>query len=179
MIVAFLLRSVELEDASQRIAAYPRAGAGYTSREIPLNTFEKDMLGDAQGYKFIYVYHGLKYAITLLDGTNNRQAVHDPRYCFRGAGWDITEDTTIDFSGGSARKLKLMSDSKNSEALFFYSTGLTAFSQPMQYWLHTTIRRWLRSYGGAEPILVMVQPVEGSISLDYALSGLLPLLPLP
>ncbi|MFT4900754.1 MAG: hypothetical protein ACI81V_000020 [Lentimonas sp.] len=179
IIVALCLRTIELEDATVRIEGLSKDGTGYTSRKIELTDFEQDMLGEAMGYKSIYIWRGLPYVITILDGTRNRQAVHDPRYCFIGAGWSIDEDQKIDFAGGDARRITLSNGEQESEALFFYSTGTSIFSHPIEYWLRATLRRWLRSYGGDEPLLVMVQPLEPGVKLEPALNGLLPVLRLP
>lgn len=179
MVVAVFLRTFELEDASTRIARLPESGTGFFSQLVPLTDFEKDMLGEAQGYKSIYSWKGLYYVITILDGTRNRQAVHDPRYCFIGAGWSIEQDEEFYFSGGEARRLELRRGEETSEAMFFYSTGDEIFSQPLEYWVRATVRRWLRAYGGDEPVLVMVQPLEPGVSLQPAIRGLLPLLPAP
>ncbi|WPJ96818.1 exosortase-associated EpsI family protein [Coraliomargarita algicola] len=173
------MRSLELEDASVRMAAFPLSGPGFTARSVPLTDFESDILGAADGYKWIYSWKGLRYAITILDGTHNRQAVHDPRYCFRGAGWDIVDDQVISYAGGSARQLKLTRQGGSSEALFFYSNGEIVFDAPLEYWLRATLRRWLRQYGGAEPVLVMIQPLNPGVGIDRALNEFLPMLPIP
>lgn len=177
--VAMFLRGIELQDATARIEQLPRSGRGFYSQVVPLSQFERDMLGEASGYKFIYDWKGTQYMLTILDGTHNRQAVHDPRYCFIGAGWQIERDESIRFGGGKARRLELVDGEQRSEALFFYSTGDAVFNQPLEYWLRATQRRWLRRFAGAEPVLVMVQPLEPGVSLEPAIRGLLPLLPKP
>jgi hypothetical protein len=179
ILAAGYLRTLDLEDASQRIADFPQSGPGFSARSIPLTEFESDMLGAADGYKWIYSWKGLRYAITILDGTHNRQAVHDPRYCFRGAGWQIDADEEIPFAGGSARQLKLTNDSGSSEALFFYSNGEIIFDSPMEYWMRATLRRWLRSAGGGEPVLIMIQPLDSGVGILPAVNELLPMLPMP
>jgi len=179
ILAAGYMRTLKLEDASQRIAVFPQYGPGFSGRSIALTEFESDMLGEADGYKWIYSWKGLRYAITILDGTHNRQAVHDPRYCFRGAGWKIEADEAIPFAGGSARKLKLINDSSSSEALFFYSNGEVVFDSPLEYWMRATLRRWLRTYGGDEPVLVMIQPLDSGVAILPAVNELLPMLPKP
>jgi hypothetical protein len=179
VLLALLVRGLELPDASTRIKNFPRQGTMFQSKQVPLTDFEKDMLGTASGYKAIYLWQGLRYAFTIIDGTRNRQAVHDPRYCFRGAGWANTADRTVDFSGGQARRVELEQSGVKSEALFFYSDGENVFDRPLEYWMRATFRRWFRHLGGDEPVLVMIQPVDPDVSLEPALKGLLPLLPLP
>lgn len=179
IIAAFILRSIKLEDATARIERFPKSGSMFSSLSLELTDFEKDMLGEAKGYKLIYQWQGLQYFVTIIDGTANRQAVHDPRYCFRGSGWEITQDTTIDLAGGTARHIEIQQGEVQSEALFFYSDGERVFGSPLEYWMRTTVRRWLRNFAGAEPVLVMIQPVDPEVGLESAIKGLLPLLPLP
>ncbi|MBT63178.1 exosortase-associated EpsI family protein [Coraliomargarita sp. SDUM461003] len=189
ILAAGYMRTLELEDASKRIALFPQTGPGFTARSVALTDFESDMLGEASGYKWIYTWKGLRYAITILDGTHNRQAVHDPRYCFRGAGWQIETDEVISLAGGSARKLSLkkpaaknmLQDSREvrSEALFFYSNGELVFDAPLEYWLRATLRRWLRTYGGDEPVLIMIQPLDAGVGILPAIHEFLPMLPMP
>lgn len=179
ILIAGFVRSLEMEDASDRIVSMTLSGPGFAAREIPLTEFESDMLGEAAGYKWLYSWKGLRYAITILDGTRNRQAVHDPRYCFRGAGWRIDEDSEIPFSGGTARFLELSNESGKSEALFFYTNGEVVFDAPLEYWLRATARRWLRGYGGEESLLVMLQPLDSGVGVMPAVNGLLPMIQLP
>ncbi|GAA5482977.1 hypothetical protein [Haloferula sargassicola] len=179
IVLALVARSIDLPDASERIARFPTAGPAFSSKPVELSDFEKDTLGEAQGYKAIYQWRGLRYAITMIDGTRNRQAVHDPRYCFRGAGWKIGEESTLDLAGGQARHVHLEREGDQADALFFYSDGKRAFDSPVEYWARTTARRWLRGLGGEEPVLVMVQPLDPRIGLDPAVHGLLPLLGIP
>ncbi|MBB5351567.1 hypothetical protein HNR46_001804 [Haloferula luteola] len=179
ILLALALRHLELPDATDRIAQFPREGPGFTSKPVELSEFEKDTLGAAKGYKSIYLWKGLRYSLTIIDGTHNRQVVHDPRYCFRGAGWEIDEEQSHDLAGGHVRQLHLTRDGISTEALFYYSDGRHLFDSPIEYWSRTTLRRWLRQWGGEEPVLVMVQPVDPRVELGPALEGLLPLLGAP
>ena len=179
VVAALILRRIELPDASERLRDFPTSGPAFSSKQMELTEFEEDMLGEANALKAVYAWHGMNYVITIIDGTHDRQAVHDPRYCFRGAGWDITDEQRLGYAGGFIRKLILNQDGEHMEAVFFYSDGETAFDKPSQYWLRATKRRWLRRFGGPEPLLVMIRPLDSSQSVDPAVERLLPLLPLP
>lgn len=179
VIAALLLRQIEIPNASVRLASYPEKGPGFTSQHAELTEFERDMLGPALARKSIYAWRGLRYAVIIIDSTRNRQAVHDPRYCFRGAGWKIVAEQELKIAGGEARKLVLEQDSHITEALFYYSDGDEVFDSPFEYWVRATKRRWLRKWGGPEPVLVMIQPMEPDMPLQPAIEGLLPLLPIP
>lgn len=179
VIIALLLRQIDIPNASARLAAYPESGPGFSSQHAELTEFERDMLGEALARKSIYAWRGLRYAVIMIDGTRNRQAVHDPRYCFRGAGWKIVTEDELKFAGGEARKLTLENESTTTEALFYYSDGEEVFDSPFEYWTRATKRRWLRKWGGPEPVLVIIQPVDPEVPLQPAIEGLLPLLPVP
>ena len=45
IIAAFVLRAIELEDATVRIERFPKSGPMFSSRSLELTDFEKDMLG--------------------------------------------------------------------------------------------------------------------------------------
>ena len=179
LVTALALRAIPLPDAAERLESFPSKGPGFTSRDAPLTEIEKEALGPAVGMKRLYAWRGRSYALTILDGTRNRNAAHDPRYCFRGAGWRITKESRVPIPGGSARRVWMSNRDGNSEALVFYSTGIEAFDDPKAYWLRATKRRWLRGLGGPEPVLVTIQPVNSGETVEGLAEGLLPLLPLP
>lgn len=173
------LRNVDLGNASVRLSSIKTEGPGYSSRPLDLSPFEKEILGEAEVLKRLYVWRGQRFVITVIDGSKNRHAIHDPRYCFRGAGWEIRDEREVPFGGGEARRLTLEKDSVSCQALFFYSTGDSIFSSPLQYWFKATLRRWTRGQSSAEPVLVMFQSLDPGGSIDQALSQFLPLIQLP
>jgi hypothetical protein len=176
---SLLLQLIEIDDAAQRLQQFPRSGLGFASKSLRLTDLEKEMIGKARALKAVYHWKGRRYAITVIDGTHDRHAVHDPRYCFRGAGWSIQHEKTVPCLGGQARQLQMSRDGERTEALFFYSDGRRSFDQPLDYWFQATKRRWLRRWGGPEPVLVMVQPLSSTSDLGAFLRELLPALSLP
>jgi len=177
---ASVLRLMDKADASERLASFPRSGPGFMSRSLLLTDFEKDIIGEANAYKAIYSWKGTLYALTIIDGSRNRQAVHDPRYCFRGAGWTIVSYNETRIKGGRAEYLRLKkAEGITSEALFFYSDGNSAFYSPLMYWYKATLKRWIFFREINEPVLVLIQPFEENGTLEPVIKGLLPLLPLP
>jgi hypothetical protein len=179
VVSALVLQRVEIPDASQRLRDFPKSGLGFSSQSLRLTDFEEDAIGEANAFKAIYHWKGRSYAVTLIDGTRDRHAVHDPRYCFRGAGWNILGESSVPCIHGQATRLRLRRDGSDTEALFFYSDGVRSFDDPIDYWLRATKRRWLRRWGGPEPLLVMVQPVNPGSKLEPFLQDLLPALSLP
>ena len=41
---------------------------------------------------------GSRMTLNVIEGTHNRHAVHNPSYCFAGAGWKIEYPENIDLS---------------------------------------------------------------------------------
>ena len=70
----------------------PREGIGLKSRDVEISPIEKKWLGGAAGLKRIFSFRDRLWLLAVTDGTNNRQAVHDPTYCFLGEGWKIITD---------------------------------------------------------------------------------------
>lgn len=173
------VRNIDLVDASVRLASISKEGTDYKSRDIGFSEFEQDILGEAEGIKLLYLWRGQRYALSVIDGSRNRHAIHDPRYCFRGAGWEIVDESEVPFLGGEAIRMTLEDDEVRCEALFFYSTGDLIFSNPTEYWLRATLRRWTIGRSSPEPVLIMVQSLDSGASISEAMNQFLPLLNLP
>jgi hypothetical protein len=89
------------------------------------------------------------------------------------------EESAVPFMGGEAMRMSLKSEEIECQAIFFYSTGRTIFSNPTEYWLRATLRRWTLGRSGPEPVLIMVQSLDSGASMDDAVNQFLPLLNLP
>ena len=80
-----------LPSALSRLERVPLMGSKFSGKPLPLNDAEQQALGKAHAIKRLYIYEGKQFIMTLTDGSRNRNAVHDPTYCFRGDGWRIGE----------------------------------------------------------------------------------------
>jgi hypothetical protein len=98
----------------------------------------------------------------VVDGTRNRRAVHDPGFCFRGAGWKIESEQPFALPHGEGRLVRLSRASETAEAVYWYSDGLSAHADPRRYWLEATLRRLSLGRSGPEPVLVMLVPAGPS-----------------
>ena len=94
-----------------------------------------------------------------------RSAVHDPMYCFAGAGYKVISDLPMTVEGGVARCLFISQGGKRSRIVYWFSNGESRHSSILAYWFNTTIRRITFGLSGPEPVLVIVQCDEERDSL--------------
>lgn len=152
---------VKLPDASPRLAALPTAGLNYASRELPLTSGEKEIYGPARVVKRLYQVGRQRFVLVAVDGSRNRHAVHDPLYCFRGAGWIVSVAQDQPVPGGSARVVTLSQGPASAQAVYWFSDGRTRHASAPRYWWQTALRRLTLGRSGPEPILVLVHNTTG------------------
>lgn len=149
------------ESVMERI---PQDGWEMRSREVPLSDLEKKWLAGAEGVKRLYEIDGHYWLLAVTDGSRNRQVVHDPEYCFRGAGWKIEGRERLPLGRGWAEKLALSRDAERMDVLYWFSDGGPPFVSMIEYWGWTTLRRLTRGASGSEPLLFLLRPVNSSMS---------------
>lgn len=155
-----------LPDAAQRFRDLPLYGKNYIGRNLPLVDFEKEYFRNINVLKRLYQVGDQHLFITALDGTTNRHAVHDPLYCFRGAGWELLSEKRVPMPHGDAMLLELKHEDKIQQALYWFSNGQNEYASPLRYWLEATWRRLTLGHSGPEPVLIMVQPLDKQ-NLDW------------
>ena len=150
-----------LPDAQDRLHALPRSGLDFTSRELPLSPAEATVLGKAKVIKRLYQVRDQNVVMIVIDGGTNRHAVHDPVYCFRGAGWTVRARRPFPLEGGSAALLTLARGAgEEQEAMYWISDDQNRYTQPWRYWWETTLRRLTFGHSGPEPVMVLLQPAS-------------------
>jgi hypothetical protein len=149
---------IPIPSAQRRLASIPASGIDFESKALELSQEDKDFLGKASAIQYLIMMRGGgQFILTIIDGTNNRHAVHDPSYCFSGGGWSIKKMESIKLSSGEANLAFLGKGSEKSEALWFFDDGSHQFTSPIEYWFATSSRRMTLGYSGAEPILVSLR----------------------
>ncbi|WOO42025.1 exosortase-associated EpsI family protein [Rubellicoccus peritrichatus] len=162
VLLTIIWEVVPLPDASRRLAAIPEHGPGFASRELPLSDLERDSLGKATALKRLVISDpGVPIILSIIDGTHNRHAVHDPVYCFVGEGWNIVEEKDIEIPSGHARYLLLERNGENCEAVYWFDDNDRRFTDPTDYWMQATLRRLSFGQSGEEPILVLMRSIPG------------------
>ncbi len=156
-----------LPDATKRFETLPLMGIGYAGRDVPLSDFERTFFQGVNVIKRLYQVDNQLYFVTVLDGTHNRHVVHDPYYCFRGSGWQILSEREIQLRNGQAREVEISKDDQHKSALFWFSDTRQQYDSPLKFWWEATKRRLTLGNSGKEPVLIMIQPLDNQIKIDW------------
>jgi hypothetical protein len=160
MLASLVWRFVPLSTADARLALVT-AGPGQRLQVQPLAPWETDYFGRAHAVRWLAADRLSAMIVTVVDGSGNRRAVHDPGFCFRGAGWTVVTEAPLALPHGEARRVVLRRGADELEAVYWFSDGRRAYSSPARYWFDTTWRRLTFGRSGAEPVLVLVVPAQG------------------
>ncbi len=159
-------RFFPLPDAGDVLDSLPKHGPGFASSEVPLTPQEDAHLGNAHVLRRIYQVARQRVILTIVDGSRNRHAVHDPLYCYRGAGWEVIGRRPMKIDDDTVELLKLKKQDRQREVLFWYSDGRSRYTSAPRYWWETTLRRLTFGRSGREPVLVVVEQF-GTDSINW------------
>ena len=156
-----------IADAAKRLAAVPKRGPDFDSRDVALTASELTVLGRVNLIHRQYELNRRAFYATLVDGTKDRHAVHDPRYCFQGAGWKVLDERKLPLPGGEANWVRAINGGREVQALFWFSDGATRYTSLARYWGQTTLRRMSLGRSGPEPVMIVLQSF-GNEQPDWA-----------
>ena len=160
LLMTMLWQFVKLEDGEQKLAQLPLVGPYVDGKNLPLNAAEISFFKEARLLKRYYRIGSQMMFVTVIDGTRNRSAVHDPYYCFKGRGWQIHSQQSYPLDRGTASIVHLQKQNgMRGEAMFWFTDGEVQYNSPIRYWIQTTLRRITFGYYSKEPLLVALQPV--------------------
>ena len=162
MAISLLWELVPRSDATDRLNRLPVSGFHLFSRDIPLNQVEADIYRGANVRKRLYQVGHEKFILIAIDGTHDRHAVHDPKYCFVGGGWQVGTDRTLPIPGGEARLLELTKPGGNVEIMYWISDNHVRHGSAMRAWWQSTLRRQTFGLSGEEPVIFILQPLPGT-----------------
>ena len=166
-LVALVWPALPVATGPDRLAGLPVSGPGFQSKEIRLTDSDREFLGGARGVQHLVQLHdGGRLMVTVIDGSGNRHAVHDPTYCLAGGGWKIVRKEVSVLQSGEATFMVMEKDGKTMEAMWFFDDGKRQFTSPLGYLLRTGARRVTLGRSGAEPLLVTVRTLPGE-SADW------------
>jgi hypothetical protein len=152
-------RLAPLPDAQARIAPLA-AGPGQRLERMELAAWEVEFFGKAKAARWLAQGRGAPVVATVVDGSGNRRAVHDPGYWFRGAGWTMLAETPLLLAHGEAVQVKLQREGAELEAVYWFSNGRSAYASPLRYWRESTLRRLTSGKSGDEPVLILLVPAQ-------------------
>ena len=154
--LATLWERFPIADASVRLNRLPRASLLVESRDMPMTPSEQANFAGTSVLKRLASAGRERVILTVVDGTRTRHAIHDPVFCFRGAGWEVDSMETVALEKGDARLLRLRQGKQTAEAVYWVTDGARQFANPMQFWWETALRRLTFGASGAEPVLVIL-----------------------
>ena len=149
-----------LAGAAERLHAVPIHCASFSGEDVPLTERELKVLGRVDVLHRRYTNDARSLYVTVIDGSRDRHAVHDPRYCFRGAGWKVLEEKQRPIQGGHATWISAVNDERRAEAVFWFADGERRHSSMPRYLLDTTLRRVSLGKLGGKSVLVVLQSFD-------------------
>jgi hypothetical protein len=153
--------------AEDRLKSMPLTGAEFACEEIQLSAADQEFLAGAKAIqRIVRPRRGSPIMLTVIDGSGNRHAVHDPNYCLAGSGWSVRSQKEWAMPSGQANWITMEKDGVTMEALWFFDDGEGQFTSAQTYWWRASLRRATRGLSGAEPLLVMLRVPPGE-SVDW------------
>lgn len=154
-------KMIPLNDGSARIQT---ALQTLHARPVPLTPNECDFFKGTNIVKLSVKTSQGKAWVFIIDATHNRHVIHDPRFCFQGAGWKLIQENPLSLANGSAMELLLSRGNQTKKFAYWFSNGENSYHSFIRYWLSCTLRRLSCGLSSQEPILIMVEPYEGTNS---------------
>jgi hypothetical protein len=147
-----------LPGAGERLHAVPLESGRFVGEDVDLTEAELAVLGRVDVTHRLYTIDSERDVyVTLIDGSRDRHAVHDPRYCFQGAGWKILEDRPLNVPGGQAAWVRAENDGEEAIAVFWFSDGEKRHASLPRYLWSSIVRRVTMGRLGGKPVLVVMQ----------------------
>ena len=146
---------------TSRLTTLPVRGLGFTSRDLPLNEAEATVFRRAGVMKRLYQVGDSQFVLLGVDSATDRHALHDPLYCFRGAGWTIQGEIATPLPQGHGKLVRLWKGQQTAEALYWITDGNQRHASPLQAWWQSTTRRLSLAPTEPAPALVLLQPLAG------------------
>ena len=160
VLVSLLWDRFSAQGAPDRWSALPTKGLGFSSRDLPLDATEAQIFGPAHTVKRLYQAGPQRFILTAVEGSRNRHAIHDPLYCFRGNGWQVTAERSVAVPGGQARVLRLTRSGQRTEAVFWFTDGRERQDSAGRAWWLSLRRRLTFGRSGGQPALILLQPAN-------------------
>ncbi len=161
-IITLIWPVLPMVEGPDRLSAIPLDGPDFHSAPVELTTADKDFLAGASAVqRIVRLRQGAPIMLSVIDGSGNRHAVHDPSYCLAGGGWIIRSQKEMTLSSGVANWISMEKNGSTMEALWFFDDGKEQFTSPFNYWWRASLRRATRGLSGPEPLLVMLRVPPG------------------
>jgi hypothetical protein len=137
----------------------PISGYGFDGRVLAFSEAERTFLGGAEAIKHEYSQANFRLVVVVVDGSNNRHAVHDPMFCLRGAGFEITNQTAFPIINGHGELISLAKGAAKQKVAFWFSNGEQRYTAFSRYLFESAVNRLTLGTIGTQPRMVTVYSV--------------------
>ena len=149
-----------LSSSQERLNSIPLESSEIIGQDIPIKKSEKEFFKDVSILKRLYIIDNQEFFVTILDGTNNREAISNPNNCFKNWGWTIQNEQSLPIKDGYANLIEISKEGQTREALLWYSDGYSRHASSRRYSLKNFLRTLSFGFLGQESLLIVVQPLE-------------------
>lgn len=171
IVLGMALDRVPLRDASDRLERLPAFAPGLVTREGAVSEAERQVFGEARIFRREIALQKEGFILTVIDGTKNRHALHDPYYCIQGAGYQIVHAQKCAIVGGAATELTVRKGESERKLIFYFSDGTRRHDSPLRAWSESALRRLSLGSSGAAPVLVLIEPFTQGAQLTTLFQG--------
>jgi hypothetical protein len=156
-----------IEESTSRLDGLPPRGPAFNSIDLPLTGPEQEFFQGARVVKRQYQLPGDRgsFVLIAIEGRKNRSAVHDPSFCFRGAGWQTGATRPVALDRGTGQGLDLHKEGAQTSALYWFTDGSRQHASAARLWWQSALHRLTRGHS-PEPVLVLLQPSSGGGTLN-------------
>lgn len=137
----------------------PVSGYGYDGRALEFSQAERVFLGNAEAIKHEYSQASYRLIVVVVDGSNNRHAVHDPIFCLRGAGYETTGQAAFPIINGHGQLVSLAKGPTKQEVAYWFTNGEQRYTSFSRYLAESALNRLTLGKLGQQPKMVTVYSV--------------------
>lgn len=120
---------------------WPHTSNEFANKSIEPSMAEKNFHQSSDLYKKAFHINGQNVLVVIIDGKNDRHAIHDPEFCFKGSGWSISNSRKLPINGGQGNLIRLDKNGITSNCLFWFSDGHNKYSSFSQFVAATTLNK--------------------------------------
>ena len=159
MVATFVFKVNATDQQHSDLNDIPISGYGYDGRALEFSQAERAFLGKAEAIKHEYSQTGYRLVVVVVDGSNNRHAVHDPIFCLRGAGYETTGRQDFPIINGHGQLVSLAKGSIKQKVAYWFSNGEQRYTSFTRYLAESALNRLTLGTLGQQPKMVTVYSV--------------------
>jgi EpsI family protein len=173
---ALLLHSrgnTDLIPASEPLSQVPRAIAGWTGSNVPIDQETLDVLGAGDFLSRVYVQAGQLQPIGLFIGYFPTQrtgaTIHSPKNCLPGAGWIFESSQYVDLIDANGRPQRVgeyvIADGENRQFVIYWyqAHGRSVANEYLaKIYMVTDAMRLNRTDGALVRVMTPIGPMEST-----------------